>query len=262
LFGQGLVATADNFGQAGARPTHPELLDWLAVEFMHNGWRIKPLLRLLLTSNTYRQTSAATPSADPGAELFGRQALRPLEAEIVRDCILAVSGSLDATAGGEPIPCAPQSGGVVRIPEKGLPTPQSKHRRSVYLQTRHRYHLSFLEVFDQPEVAGNCLRRVHAPVVGQALTMLNDPFVAGQAAAFAERVQRETRDADPAAWIDRAFQLALGRPAGPDEQVWAAELLQRQAERYRAAGKDDASRQALGHLCQMLLNCSEFLYVP
>ncbi len=291
LFGRGIVATDDNFGTQGTPPTHPELLDWLATRFASGDWRLKPFLRLLMTSATYRQTSAspvepasaADPvktgsvasgnpasidpaSIDPANDLLWRMRLRRLESEAVRDTILAVSAKLDRTPGGPPILTAAQPDGSITLKEDSLPTPTAKWRRSLYLLARRNYHPSVLGVFDQPVLATNCTARQSSAVVTQSLTMLNDAFVLEQADAFAERVLAESGGggSDPGNAIDLAFRLALTRPPTPEEQQWSAELLHRQQDRARAggAGAEDARRQSFAQLCHVLLNSSEFLYVP
>jgi mono/diheme cytochrome c family protein len=163
-FGEGIVARPDNFGHSGPGPTHPELLDWLATEFVHGGWSIKALHRLIVTSTVYRQASVPGNAApgqpnpdvvDPGNQLLWRMRLRRLESEIVRDAVLAVSGQLDPTAGGPPVPLEARKDGLVVVAEKNLPAPAAKWRRSVYLLARRNYQLSLLSVFDQPVVATN-----------------------------------------------------------------------------------------------------------
>jgi Protein of unknown function (DUF1549)/Protein of unknown function (DUF1553)/Planctomycete cytochrome C len=273
LFGVGIVETADNFGHSGSRPTHPELLDWLASRWIADGYRWKPLLKTLMLSTAYRQASAlpgegvATSTTvdpqvvDPGNQLLWRQRLRRLESEAVRDAILAASGQLDRTLGGPPVPLDPRPDGSVVIKKADLPTATSRWRRSVYVLARRNYHLSMLGVFDQPVVATNCPRRNSSAVVLQSLAMLNDDFVVEQAAAFADRVIAATPIERHAA---AAFEIALVREPNAQEIVWCEDLLRRQFDRFRPQCDADAParRQALAHFCQMLLNTSEFLYVP
>ena len=282
LFGQGLVETADNFGHSGAAPTHPELLDWLALRFIDDGYRWKSLLKMIMMSSAYRQASTLAPaesastgqgaappaaadpqSVDPGNALLWRQRLRRLEAEAIRDAILATSGALDRTLFGPPIQVDPRpDGSVVLKEDKSLPPPTDSRplaRRSIYVLARRNYHLSMLGVFDQPVMATNCPRRNPSAVVLQSLAMLNDDFVIAQSRAFAARMAIEPADRQ----VATAFATALGRPPTAQELIWSQELLVRQIDRYRALAENDetARRQALAHLCQMLLNTSEFLYV-
>ena len=277
LFGRGIVSTPDNFGLSGAEPTHPELLDWLAVEFVapaggQTGWNTKRLLRRMLESSAYRQASAApaggasahSESIDPDNTLLWRMPLRRLESEIVRDSILAVSGALDPAAGGPPVPLKANPDGSVIIDLARQATPTSQFRRSLYVFSRRNYHLSELNVFDQPAVSHNCTRRLPTAVVLQSLSLLNSPFIAEQAERFAARVQHEAGD-DESRQIAAAFQHALGRLPTNDERTAAEELLAKQKMRHRAqAGHDEvaASAAALKNLCHMLLNANEFLYAP
>jgi hypothetical protein len=266
-FGQGIVATPDNFGASGARPSHPELLDWLAIEFAAKGWRIKHLHRLIVSSTAYRQSSVASSlalSVDPENRLLGRMPLRRLESEIVRDRILAVSGALDPTPGGPPVPLKPNPDGSVEIDVAKLATATSQFRRSLYLFNRRNYQLTELGVFDQPIVAHNCTRRTSTAVVLQSLTMLNSPFVFSQAERLAERV-KQSAGSDAERRIETAFRLCLCRWPDREERSASRELLRRQALRYqqqRKAMPGPAADAALVNLCQMLLNTNEFLYVP
>jgi hypothetical protein len=265
------VATPDNFGRSGARPTHPELLDWLATEFVRSGWSVKALHRLILTSAVYRQASAAPPAAagrpdpaaiDPGNQLLWRQRLRRVESEVVRDAVLAVSGALNPAMGGPPVPLEPRKDGSVVVAMSKLASPADADRRSVYLLCRRNYHLSVLNVFDQPVVATNCTRRAASAVPIQSLAQLNDAFFLGQAERFARRVADEAGPS-PGARIERAFRRALGRCPKPAEAAWAAALLGRQARRYAAQKlpADQAALEALAQVCHVLLCTNEFLYV-
>jgi hypothetical protein len=269
LFGRGIVATADNFGRSGSRPTHPELLDRLADEFIRHGWRLKPIVREIMISTAYRQSSQPAANraehaqeVDPEDLLLWHMPLRRLESEVVRDSVLAVSGQLNPKLGGAAIVTEARADGMVVVDAKRVASPGDALRRSLYLLARRNYNLSFLSVFDQPVMTGNCTRRSTSTVVLQSLSMLNDAFVLEQADHFAARVAREAGGAD-AATIDRAFRLALAREPGPAEIDWSADLLARHQARYEASGVsgDEARHRALAHLCQMLLNTNEFLYV-
>jgi hypothetical protein len=265
-FGEGIVTTPDNFGKLGARPTHPELLDWLATEFVRGGWRVKPLHRLLVTSSVYRQASAAPPDAgsdraDPGNRLLGRMRLRRLESEAVRDAVLAVCGKLDRTSGGPPVPIEPRVDGMVVVSSGGLPTPTAANRRSLYLFARRNYNLTLLSVFDQPVMATNCTRRTPSAVPIQSLTLLNDAFMLEQADAFAARVAAAA--GAPEKRVEAAFRLALARTPSAEETAAGLALLAR-VRAHLAAEKvprAEAERRALAELCHMLLCTNEFLYV-
>ncbi|MFN0020232.1 MAG: PSD1 and planctomycete cytochrome C domain-containing protein [Pirellulaceae bacterium] len=270
LFGKGLAETPDNLGLTGSRPTHPELLEWLSAEYQVNGGQLKPLLRKLMTSRVYLQTSVVGPEniaaakSDPENRWLWRMRLRRLEAEAARDCILAASGRLDTTIGGAPIPVEPKPDGTFVIPEKGLPTTTSKWRRTIYLLARRNYHPALLAVFDQPNLTMNCTRRESSAVVLQSLAMLNDPVVVEQAEALAERVAKEAGTTEPTKQIETAFQIVLGRLPSASEKQACAELLQKQTAHFAAEKQspDQAAHQALTQLCHMLLNTSEFIYIP
>jgi hypothetical protein len=248
------------------------LLDWLAAEFLRQGWRIKPMLKLIMSSSVYQQRSTTTDTPavaramqiDPGNQFLWRQRLRRLDAEIVRDTLLAVSGKLDLTAGGPPVPIESRPDGLVAVKEKDCPTPSSKWRRSVYLLARRNYQLSLLSAFDLPTMPLNCARRTPSAVVSQSLTMLNDAFVLEQADFFAERVIREAASSVPQPQVERAFEMAFSRQPEAEELHWCVELMDRQAHRQidSGAGSSDARQKALANLCHTLLNGSEFLYVP
>jgi hypothetical protein len=271
VFGQGLVATPENFGHSGSPPTHPELLEWLSTEFTDRGWRIKPLLKLLMTSTAYRQASVLPTycllppgpnpaTVDPANRLLWRQRLRRLEAETVRDSILAVSGRLNLAMGGPPMLLQARPDGRVVLDEQQVGR-ADRDRRSVYLLSRRAYNLSLLTVFDHPLVAVNCPCRDASAVPLQALTMLNDPFLAEHAQYFADRVARSAGvQGGPA--VIAAFRLALTRRPTGTEFVVAMQLLEQQADQFRAAGRatPEAERLALVQLCHTLLNTSEFLY--
>jgi hypothetical protein len=263
-FGEGIVATSDNFGRLGARPTHRELLDWLATEFVRGGWKRKDLHRLIVTSSVYRQSSSqqgGPVAVDPDNRLLGRMRLRRLEAEAVRDAVLAVSGRLDQSAGGPPVPIVPNPDGMVVVPEQGLPTATAQLRRSVYLFARRNYNLTLLSVFDQPVMATNCTRRLHSAVPLQSLTLLNDAFMLAQADRFAARVA--AAEVVEQRRIETAFRLAFARRPSPTETDASAALLKKLRERYadERLPPAEADRKALARLCHMLLCANEFLYV-
>jgi hypothetical protein len=266
LFGQGLVGTPENFGRSGEPPTHPELLEWLAGEFVRSGWRVKPLLARMMTSTAYRQSSrveamAAGEAADPANRLLWRMRLRRLEAEAVRDSLLAVAGRLDPALGGPPVLVRPRPDGLVEEETRAQPQHATGRRRSVYLLCRRSYNLTLLTVFDQPLVAINCPRRDVSAVALQSLAMLNDAFVSEQAWYFADRVRRSAGLGGGQA-TRTAFRLALARQPTANEVAICTRLLERQAAAGREAGRPaaEADRQALVQLCQTLLNTSEFLY--
>ena len=271
LTGVGIVPTSENLGMSGDPPTHPELLDWLAVELVQNGWRIKPLIKTIMLSSTYRQASRREGMAklkpdprqlDPENHFLWRARLRRLESEVIRDAMLTASGSFNAAMGGQPVPLKYRRDGVASFDEEKLPAPQAAWRRSVYLFQRRVYHLTVLGVFDQPVIAGSVCRRNASAVALQSLSMMNDALVLEQAEKFAVRVLAQA-GATPDQRIELAFRLALSRRPDSEELGWSSELLRQQAQRYQRSGaaSADAQRQALMHLCRVLFNSSEFLYV-
>jgi hypothetical protein len=235
-FGRGLVATPGDFGLKGTPPTHPELLDWLATELVRGGWSTKHLHRLIVTSNTYRQASrpnAANAKIDPDNKAWWRWRPRRLEAEAVRDSLLAVSGELDRTAGG-----------------RSDADDARSLRRSLYLFQRRGKTPAFQPLFDGPQaVLESCPCRHVSTVPSQALYLLNNPFAVRRAEAFAGRVRREAGE-EGGRQVRRAFLLALGREPTPEDQ-----------EASRRFFRGHAGEGALAHYCQALLNVNEFLYV-
>jgi len=268
-FGRGLVLTLGNFGRAGAPPSHPELLDWLALDFQEHGWSIKRLHRQIMLSTAYRQVSRFNPAesvvavqADRENMLLWRMNLRRLESEVVRDSVLAAGGRLDLAVGGPPVKYV--------TPSDGLSISDST-RRSLYLLARRVYPLSFLEVFDSPIVPVNCVQRTTSATVLQTFTFLNGGFILGEARQIASRVLCVTEDSAGnsdavhlnAARIDRAYGLILSRPPTESETARALSFLAEQRANYAVAGRseEEASAATFGELCHMLLCTSEFLYV-
>jgi hypothetical protein len=257
--GRGIVDTPGDFGVLGQRPSHPELLDWLASELVERRWSLNAMHRLIMTSTVYRQSSrrdASKDAVDSGNALYGRFAVRRLEAEVLRDRILATVGRLDRTPFGPAVAMAEDATGQVIAPE-------DKPRRSIYLQVRRSKPVAFLSTFDTPTGELNCDRRINSTVAPQALMLMNSDFILRQAGHFADRLVVAVPSATDAVRqrIGLAWHLAYQRPASPEEMGLAARFLQQQTERLRAAGKPDAERGALTNLCQQLLASNEFLYV-
>jgi hypothetical protein len=270
-FGRGIVETLGNFGHSGSLPSHPELLDWLAVDFIDHGWSLKRLHRQIMLSTAYRQSSrgptlGADESAksaatiDPENRLLWRMNLRRLEAEIVRDWVLTVSGSLDRTAGGPPIEITNPADGLSEA--KPAPTPTSSNRRSIYLFARRVYPLKFLEIFDAPIMPVNCTQRTNSATVLQSLAILNSEFLFSQSDTFAARV-RDSAGPRIEEQIAFAFQLAYGRQPTSDELAKSTAFLADQQRLLVSPEiqEDKAQQQALADLCHMLLSSNEFLYV-
>ena len=258
VFGEGLVPTSENLGVNGAQSTHPALLEHLSGEFVHAGWGIKKMLRALVTSTVYRQSSTgqvAPDHPDPTNQLLWRMRMRRLDAEVIRDSILAATGRLDRTMGGKPIPVKASADGSVTVDTGQLESPSAGHRRSIYLMHRRNYNLSMLSTFDQPLIATTCSRRNPAAVVSQSLMMLNDQFLFDQSQALAERVWENT-DASPEHRIKTLFRLVLARLPNENELALCKEALEDQKPKFR----DNAEHHAFVQLCHTLFNTSEFLY--
>jgi mono/diheme cytochrome c family protein len=263
-FGQGIVKTADNFGRLGTPPTHPQLLDWLAVEFVEHGWSIKHVHRLIVTSTAFRQASGITAEHelhDLDNALLSRMPMRRLSAEEVRDSLLAVSGQLSLRPFGVPDPVKVEKDGLV----VAIVSPQGR-RRSIYVRQRRKEMPTLLETFDLPQMNPNCTQRRNSTVVSQPLFLLNNRTVYELAASFASRVRSEVGD-DPTAQFERAFLLAYARPPSDEERqvglrslVELSKLWQSRAEK-QPAGKLPVSERALADLCHILLNSAAFLFV-
>jgi hypothetical protein len=238
-FGKGIVATPNDLGVNGSAPSHPELLDWLASEFIANGRRIKPLHRLIVLSSTYRQAWVAADEParkrlDPEDRLLSRFPRRRLSAEELRDAMLAVAGKLYLKAGG-PSVMVPVEADLVNLlydPAQWVvtPDPQEHDRRSVYLAVKRNLQLPFAQVFDQPNAAISCPRRESSTHPLQALELLNGKLSNQLADAFAERLQRECGN-DRAKQVERAFRLAAGRAPTVRERAVALEFLRAQTLR-------------------------------
>jgi hypothetical protein len=260
-FGRGIAATADNLGYSGSPPTHPELLDRLAVELGRGGMSAKSLHRRILRSAAYRRSSRAHPtglSRDPNNLYLWRFPLRRLEAEAIRDGMLAVSGELDLARGGPYVPTRQTPVGEVVVDEASA----GARRRSVYLQQRRSQTLSLLATFDAPAMAFVCTSRSDSAIPLQSLAQLNSEFALARARGMAARVLAEGGPDDKER-IARAFVLALGRPPSATERD-AAESFLRKQQRIHAAADDpmrDPHRHAWADFCQTLLAANAFLYI-
>jgi hypothetical protein len=231
LFGRGLVATADNVGTSGQQPSHPELLDWLAAEFVHLGWSQKALIRTIVLSATYRQASryrndAAT--ADPENSLLSRQNRLRVEAEVVRDAALAVSGLVDARLGGPSIvPPFPRELPTGQFSSESLKPPTAeRHRRSLYIHAQRTLVHPVLSTFDPADPNQPCAQRGRSVTPMQALTLLNDPTFAECARALGERLRAASPDLGRR--LEHGFQLCLGRPPDGAEKAVLIELVESQ----------------------------------
>ncbi len=266
-FGRGIVATPDDFGKMGQPPTHPELLDWLAAEFIKSRWSIKHMHRLMVLSSTYRMSSRLEVSAekpsqpdpervDPGNRLWHRMPVQRLEGEIIRDAILAISGRLDRRMEGPSVPpyLTPFMEGRGR-PGRSGPL-DSDGRRSLYINVRRNFLTPMFLAFDYPTPFTTMGRRSVSNVPAQALTMMNNPFVIEQAQTWANRVLAETHP-DSASRIRRLYETAYTRPPTKKELAAALEFLDTQGKEY--TGPDDPRTWA--DLCHVLMNVKEFVFV-
>jgi hypothetical protein len=251
-FGEGLVRTPSDFGVMGEKPTHPELLDWLAGWFMDHGWSIKQLHGLILESNAYRMSkywNAAYAAKDPEDRLLWRMPYQRLEVEVIRDSALAASGQLNPRMFGPSmyphIPPAALEGSsdpdnIWRESEEN-----EASRRTIYAFLKRSMVVPMLEVLDLCDISRTAARRQNTAVPTQALTLFNGDFVNRQARHFAERLRREAGD-DPAKQVDLAYRLALARPAKASEIAAMTEFLK---------------REPLEQMCRVIFNLNEFAYV-
>jgi hypothetical protein len=257
-FGRGIVDTPNDFGRMGSRPSHPELLDYLANQFVSSGFSVKQIHRLILNSSTYQQSSAppADPARDaviadkdPDNKLLWRFDRRRLQAEEIRDAILSVSGQLNLKAGGSSVMVPIDKGLVNQLykPSQWAPAKDAAeyNRRSVYLLVKRNLALPFMQVFDAPDGQVSCSRRESSTHAPQALEMLNGDFVNGQADALAKRLESEA-GADIRKQIDLGYRLVAGRAARPKEMQVAMDFLKTGPKRDFAL---------------MLLNLNSFVYV-
>jgi mono/diheme cytochrome c family protein len=279
-FGAGIVRTLANFGKVGTPPTHPELLDWLATEFVQQGWSIKSMHRLMMTSATYRQSSALTPAverADPSNKLLSRMPMKRMEAEVLYDTLLLVSNKLDESRFGQPEP--------VVIRDDGLVTPVGTDKgwhRGIYVEQRRTKLPTVMEAFDLPAMSPNCVDRAISMIAPQALDMMNDVMIARLADSFAERVRKEA-GADIEKQIERAYWIALSRPPSDEERKISLDTVRRirDAEGTKTAahaapgfaakpepataaaniGVADPTAAALREFCHTLINSAAFVYI-
>jgi hypothetical protein len=251
-FVRGLVGTPSDFGTMGDLPSHPELLDWVATYFVSNGWSLKKLHRLIVTSATYQQSSrpSGESSSDPENRLLSRQNRRRLDGEAIRDALLSSSGQLNDSLGGPPVfpPLPPE---LSTNSSNNRLWPVSKRlgdhfRRGLYVFVRRNLRYPFFEVFDRPDTNASCPRRAVTTIAPQALSLLNSPLSHSAAQALASRVAREA-GVSTNTQVARAYLLTLGRRPDGAESKLALEFL--------------GSGGSLADLCLSLFNVSEFIYV-
>jgi hypothetical protein len=256
-FGTGIVATPDNFGRMGSPPVNQELLDWLAVDFMDHGWSAKRLHRMIMLSSAYRQSARQGSEAwvshakvvDPENRLLWRMNLRRLDAESLRDAVIAVAGKLDPRMGGPSVAMEVRPDGLLVVSD-----PEGRDRRSIYLFARRNYPLTFLGVFDYPMIDASCTRRVLSATPLQSLTMMNDEFILENARLLAERAGGR---------IETAYLIALSRKPTAAEVQAGEDYLRKQKAIWLSANEPEqqAASKSFASLVQMLLSSNEFLYV-
>jgi hypothetical protein len=255
-FGSGIVATVENFGRSGALPTHPELLDWLARQLVERGWSSKAIHRLIMTSNTYRQSSQVSLEAerlDPGNVLLSRMPLIRVDAEALRDSILFIAGRLDETPYGRPELLYVRYDGMVLTPDYS-----GTQRRSIYLQQRRATVHTMLDLFDFPQMVPNCSQRGNTAVATQALFLLNNSLIRTLADALVERVQSEVGN-QLAEQIDRIYWLALSRPPTLEEQNIILEELESTGE--QRSSQPEWRKRLMARLCHTIINSTAYIYV-
>ena len=247
-FGRGIVGTPNDFGRQGEEPTHPELLDWLASEFVSQGWSLKKLHRMILLSETYQRSTVAhegNAKVDANNRYLWRMNRQRLDAETLRDSVLAVSGDLNLKMGGRPvIPKLSKEEYTVMWARNQWPEAMDERehtRRSIYLYVKRTFPMPMLSTFDTPDSSMSCSRRDNTTVAPQALTLMNGDFMVGQAKRLAA-MARNAHPVDTKKQLDVAWQQVLGR-------------LPRTAER------DKAAALSLDQICLALLNTNEFLYL-
>jgi hypothetical protein len=243
--GRGIVATPSDFGAQGERPTHPELLDYLADGLIQGGWRLKDMHKLMMTSAVYMQATdvdARRAKVDPDNLLLWHRSRQRLEAEAIRDAMLAASGLLDERM------CGPGS------------LDESNRRRSIYFTVKRSQLVPSMVLFDAPDALQGLGQRSSTTVAPQALAMLNSAQIQGYARAFAKGLlMKEGNDIDQA--IRRGYLTSLGRPPDSDELAESTEFVKLAIESYQAAGKSDAVEVAWADFCQILFSLNEFIYI-
>ena len=263
-FGKGLVGTTENFGRLGDRPTHPELLDWLAREFMRSGWSVKHLHRLILNSSTWRMASTSTDAdvaeaVDPENRLQWKFRLQRLSAEQIRDSLLQVSGRLDASIGGKSVPLRNKQFVFNHTSEDH--TKYDSLRRAAFLPVIRNNLYTFFEQFDFPDPTMPTGRRNTTTVAPQTLMMMNSELVMDSADSFAKQLLE--RSSDDVQRVVFAYQAAFGRLPTDNETQQAIDFLsQLKSQAFTAIGLDrNDEQQAWSTFCHSLFASNEFIYV-
>ncbi len=252
-FGWGIVASLDNFGKLGTPPTHPELLDWLAVELVENKWSTKHLHRLICTSTAYRQSSIN--HQPPTLNLtYSRMPMRRLDAEELHDGLLAITGRLNSRLGGKPDDVQVREGGYVT----GKPG-EGGWRRSIYIRQRRKHMMTLLETFDLPAMNPNCVTRINSTVVQQPLFLLHDKVVHDLSRKLAVEIQKEAEGIGPV--IRLAYRKIVNRPPSKEELARTTEAMNELEREFTAAKQTGQRNKALAAVCHALFNSAAFLYI-
>jgi len=292
-FGRGLVNTPGDFGVLGDRPTHPELLDWLASEFVVSGWSMKHLHKLIMTSTVYLQVGSRNPevgadtphsafrtsnSTDPDNTLYWQFPLRRLDAETLRDSILTIAGKLNDKRHGPPVPVMADRVGQFVIGKENLNAGRpgaviamrgEEYRKTAFIQSRRSRPLTVLDTFDLPRMEPNCDKRNASTVATQSLLLINSEFIVGMSNHFAARLKEEA-GSDVEGQIQLAWRLAFARSATDDEVSESLAFVADQEQYFEkhpvpSGAKNSKPRNpgevALASFCQMLLSSNEFLYI-
>ncbi len=272
-FARGIVGTPNDFGRQGDAPTHPELLDWLATEFVARGWSVKAMHRLIMLSNTYQMSDGydeANARIDPNNRYLWRRNRARLEAEEIRDAVLACAGTLNPKMGGPPVIPRLNSDELSSLDDvKQWPAtsdPSEPLRRSIYLFSKRTFRVPMLETFDMPDSSLSCPRRDVTNVAPQALALMNNEFIFRQAQAFAARLIKENGNG-PVGWVENGWRIALGRAPSNMEKEKTLEMFGQSGITKVAkvegepAGASADQAHALTKFCLMLFNLNEFIYV-
>jgi hypothetical protein len=271
-FGQGLVRTVNDFGARCDPPTHPELLEWLTSEFVKGGWELKPLHRLIMTSSVYLQDTAfdaAKAKTDPDNRLLWRRRPQRIESEILRDAMLAVSGTLNTQMFGIAVkaPIAPEAIQARNMKDpypKDLKETPATCRRSIYMFHKRVVQHPLMQAFDGPDAQASCGRRENTTVAPQALALLNDKFIRARAMDFAQRVEKGA-GAEPEPQVRLTWRLALGREPSTGElnsgTAFIIAQIQQRSMRDPDKPKTETQQLALADFCQAIFALNEFIYV-
>ncbi|MDB4491618.1 DUF1553 domain-containing protein [bacterium] len=268
LIGRGIVSTPNNFGLKAAPPSHPQLLDWLAYDFMKGDWKIKRIIRKIVLSKTYRQASTHSFESDyalqdSGNRLLWKMNRRRKDAEVLRDAMLSASGELDRSIGGPsfyPVMAAEVLEGFSRKSSAWNPSPESERkRRSIYMMTKRHLLLPLMTAFDFPNSEKPCGKRDVTTVAPQALALLNNHFVHSRSEALASKILVGSSSLKER--VDQAWLHVLVLKPSDSEQKHGLSHLEQQRAHFENTSQENPELLALASLCHVLLNSNAFLYV-